>query len=87
MEQMNNGKTRSSLIAIVAAYLLYTAWQLFQGWNDPNTTMPQAVMALFIVLFAVIACVLLVYAWRVWKNAAKEEKEEKKNQQDESSFK
>jgi branched-subunit amino acid ABC-type transport system permease component len=84
---MNSGKTRSSLFAVVGAYLLYIVWELYQGWNDPNTTMPHAVMALFIVLFAVIACVLLVYAWRVWKNAAKEEEEEKKKQQDESSFK
>ena len=84
---MNKGKTRSSLLAAAAAYLLYTAWQLYQGWNDPNTTMPHAVMALFIVLFAAIACGLLVYAWRVWKNADQEEKAEKKKQEDETSLK
>ena len=70
---MNNGKTRATLLGIVAAYLLYTAYELFEGRNDPNTTMTLPVMILFIVLFVIAAGFLVVYACRVWKRSKQED--------------
>ena len=70
---MNNGKTRASLMGIVAAYLLYTAYELFQGRNDPETTMTPAAMILFITLFVGAAVALAIYAYRLWKRSAKED--------------
>ena len=70
---MNNGKTRASLMGIVAAYLLYTAYELFQGRNDPETTMTPAAMILFIALFVGAAVALAIYACRLWKRSAKED--------------
>ena len=70
---MINGKTRASLIGIAGAYLVYTAYQLFQGREDPQTTMSPAMMILFIALFALAGCALMVYAVRLWLRAAKDE--------------
>ena len=71
---MINGKTRASLIALVAAYLLYTVYGLFQESED--TTMAPAVRILFIVFFSVAAVGLLVYAYSVWKNSDKKDQED-----------
>jgi len=83
---MNNGQTRSSLMAIVAAYLLYTAWQLFQGRNDPESSMSPVLLYLFVVFFVVAAVGLFIYAWKIWKNSKKEEEEEKQARKDENSL-
>ncbi len=72
---MNNQKTRATLLGVVAAYLLYTAYQLYEGRTNPDTTMTPFVMILFIVLFVLAAAGLLIYAWKTWKQADKEEKE------------
>ena len=69
---MNREKTRSTLIGIVGAYLVYTAYQLFQGREDPQTTMSPAVMILFIALFVLAGAALVVYAVRLWLRAGKD---------------
>ena len=69
---MINGKTRASLIGIAGAYLIYTAYQLFQGRNDPGSTMSPAVMILFIVLFVLAGGALIVYAVLNWMRAGKD---------------
>ena len=70
---MNNGKNRASLLGVVAVYLLYLSYELFQGRNDPNTTMTPTARILFIVFFILAAAGLLVYAVRVWKRSGEEE--------------
>ena len=77
---MNNGKTRSTLLGIVGAYLIYLAWQLFEGRNDPDTTMTVIPRVLFIALFVFCGAALLVYAFRLWKQSDKQEQ----NEQDDS---
>ncbi len=84
---MNQGKSRATLIGVVGGYLLYLAYQLLQDWNNPDTTMSHAVMAVFIGLFAVAACFIFVYAFRLWKRADQDEKEGKKAASDENSLK
>ena len=74
---MNNGKNRASLMGVVAAYLIYTAWELFQGRNNPDTSMAPAVAVLFAALFALAAAGLVAMAIRIWKRAETEEAEEK----------
>ena len=73
---MNNGRTRSSIMGIAGGYLLYIAYQLFQGRNDPESEMNPIVMYFFIVFFVAAAIGLFVYAWKLWKGSMKEEKEE-----------
>ena len=74
------------LLGIGAVYLLYIAYKLFEGRNDPNTTMTLPVMILFIVLFVIAAGFLAVYAYRVWKKS-KQEEEEQPSQEDGDSLK
>ena len=84
---MNGEKTRSCLMGIVGGYLVYTAWQLFQGRNDPETTMTIGMMILFMALFVVAGVGLMVYAVILWKKGMAEEKEEKKTHEEEDGLK
>ena len=80
---MINGKTRASLIALVAAYLLYTVYELFRDSED--AAMAPAIRILFMVFFSVAAVGLLVYAYSVWKKGDK--KDEDSSQDDEKKLK
>lgn len=75
---MNNG-TRSSIYAAVAAFLLFTAWDLYKT-NDPNSTMTPTIKIIFVVFFAIAGVALIALAWWTWKTRNKpEEKEETKD--------
>jgi hypothetical protein len=80
-----NGKNRSYLIGIVALYLLYISYELFQGRGETNTTMTPTARILFIVFFILAAAGLLVYAVRVWKRSGEEE--QKSPQDDNNNLK
>ncbi len=84
---MNNGKTRSSLLGIVGAYLLYTAWELWQDWGNTETTMTAPARAVFMTLFALAGAALLVYAVYVWKHADDPKEEDDRPREDENSLK
>lgn len=77
---MNRGKTRSSLLGLVAVYLLYIAYELFQGRNDPETTMTPAARILFIVFFVLASVAILIYAYRIWKKSGQEEEKTPRDQ-------
>lgn len=70
---MNSGKTRSTLMGVVGAYLLYTAYELFRDRGDLNTTMTPLARILFIALFVLAGAALLVYAVRIWKRSGESE--------------
>ncbi len=72
---MNNPKTRASLLGVVAVYLLFSAYKIYEGRMDPGNNAAPAVMILIAVLFALMAAALLVYAWRSWLRADREERE------------
>ena len=74
-------------MGIVGGYLIYTAWQLFQGRNDPETTMTIGVMILFMVLFVIAGVGLMVYAVILWKKGMAEDKEEKQVKEEEDGLK
>ncbi|MCD7715108.1 MAG: hypothetical protein LUI39_01465 [Lachnospiraceae bacterium] len=64
---------RAWIYAIVGVYLLYTAWQLFQGLGDSEES--QVLFAVFTVFFAVAGVVLIWFAIRSMKkgNAQKDD--------------
>ncbi len=71
---MNNSMGRSSLYAIVGAYLIYMAYELLKGLIDQvPTTMPRAVQILVMVLFTGIGIALLIFAWKVWKKGREDQ--------------
>ncbi len=78
---LNNSKTRASLMGIVGGYLIYLAWQLYQGRTDPDTTMTPAAMILFISLFVLAGAGLIVYAFRLWKHGMQEDQEKRREEE------
>ncbi len=84
---LTNGKNRSYLLGIVGAYLIYLAYQLFEGRAETDTTMTPAVRYVFIALFVIAGIALAVYAVIVWKQSGKEEEKEEKPKQDETALK
>lgn len=75
---MNSEKTRASLFAIVAAYLLHLAYELFQSRLDPDTTMTPVLRYLFIGIFALAAIGLIVFAIHTWRHSTQEEEEDQR---------
>ena len=71
---MNPNTGRSSIFAIVGAYLIYMAYEILKGMMDQvPTTMPRAVQIIVIVLFTGIGITLLVFAWKVWKKGREDQ--------------
>ena len=65
---MNPNMGRSSIFAVVGAYLIYMAYEMLRDLiNQVPTTMPRFLLILVIVLFTGIGITLLVFAWKVWK--------------------
>ena len=65
---MNPETGRSTLFAIVGAYLIYMAYELLSNLiKKVPTTMPPWLQILVIVFFTAAGIVLLVFAWKVWK--------------------
>ena len=84
---LNNGKTRSSLLGIVGAYLIYTAWELWQDWGNTETTMTPPVRIIFMVFFALAGAALLVYAVIVWRRSDDQKDEKPQPPKNENSLK
>ena len=69
---LNNDKTRSTLFGVIAAYFLYLCYGLFRDRHDTDTTMTPVIRWLFLILFAVAAVWLGLYALRLWKQSESE---------------
>ena len=65
--------TRSGIYGVVAAFMLFTAYDLFKDRNIEETTMTPVVRIFFIAFFAIAGLALIGYAWWNWK---KEENED-----------
>ena len=65
---------RSSIFAVVGAYLIYLAYGMLKDMIDQvPTTMPQIVLILFIALFTGVGITLLVFAWKLWKKGREDQ--------------
>ena len=84
---MNSGKTRSTLLGFVGAYLIYLAYQLFESQADADTTMTPAVRFVFIAFFSLAGAAVIVYAVLVWKKSSKEDGQEQQRKDDENTLK
>ena len=79
---LNNDKTRSTLFGVIAAYFLYLCYGLFRDRHDTNTTMTPMIRWLFLILFAVAAVWLGLYALRIWKQSESESFAEENSTED-----
>ena len=84
---MKNGKTRSTLLGVVGAYLLYTAWELWQDWGKTETTMTDPARIAFMALFVLAGAALLVYAVHVWKQSDGQKEENAPTREDDNTLK
>ena len=65
---MNPNMGRSSIFAVVGAYLTYLAYEFIRDMvNGVPTSMAPALTIVFAVLFAGIGITLLVFAWIFWR--------------------
>ncbi len=80
---VNNKKTRSSLFAIVSAYLLYLSYGLVHDRHDTATTMTPIMRWLFIALFVAAAIGLGIYAYLLWKQGEREASLEQEPEEEE----
>ena len=74
VQQRARAGTRATLRALVAGYLAYLAWQIFQGVRTGESTMDPTVGYLasaFFLLAAVAFAVYLVRHWRLEVEAAR----------------
>ena len=66
--QQNTG--RSAMFAVVGGYLIYMAYELLKSLLDHEaTSMPPALQIIVIILFTLIGIALLIFAWKIWKDA------------------
>ena len=71
---MNPNAGRSSIFAVVGAYLIYMAYEMLRDMiNQVPTTMPKFLLILVIVLFTGIGITLLVFAWIFWKKGREDQ--------------
>ena len=77
---MDKRKARSGLYGIAAAFMFFTAYDLFKGRNDPGSTMPLWLLIAFVVFFALAGVALVVFAARIWFRAKEEPAEEESDE-------
>ena len=70
---MKNRNTHAMLLTLVGAYMLYTAWHLFENMRSGAQEMPAAAYIALIVLFALAGVGIFVYAFIIWRGSRREE--------------
>lgn len=68
-------KMRAALMGGAGIYLIYTAYSIFQGRLDADSTMPLWQNYVFSLLFALASVAVFAYAYVLWKRAKKSAKE------------
>jgi len=84
---MNNSNFRSSLMALVGVYVLYTAYQLFDSMQKGESEMQPWLTIVFIVFFALAGIAVLVYAYLLWKRGKEGKDEEEPPKENDQSMK
>ena len=85
---MDFRKARPAIIGAAALYLLYIAYELFEGRSNPETDMSLPLRYVFIGFFVLAAAALVVYAYRLWAAQRRQDREgQEKPPEDENSIK
>ena len=79
---LNSDKTRSTLFGVIAAYFLYLCYGLFRSSTNEAEPMTPMIRWLFLILFAVAAVWLGLYALRIWKQSESESFAEENSTED-----
>ena len=73
---MKGSQTRTTLLALAGAYLLYLAWEMLNTMRKGETEMQPWLSIVFIVFFTLAGLGVFVLAWR----ARQQEKEQKETE-------
>lgn len=73
---MKGSQTRTTLLVLAGAYLLYLAWEMLNTMRKGETEMQPWLSIVFIVFFTLAGLGVFVLAWR----ARQQEKEQKETE-------
>ena len=76
---MKGSQTRTTLLALAGAYLIYLAWEMHSTMQKGETEMQPWLSIVFIVFFTLAGLGVFVLAWRAWR----QEKEQKESEREE----
>ncbi|MBE5803571.1 MAG: hypothetical protein E7316_03565 [Clostridiales bacterium] len=73
---MKNQNTHALLLTLVGGYILYIAYQLLDGLLAGKDEMPLAAAIAAIAVFVIGGIGVLIYAWKLWRDAGKQDETE-----------
>lgn len=68
-----NNQTHAVLLVLVAGYMLYIAYHLFDNLRSGVADMPQAAAIAAIALFGLAGVGILGFAWHIWRTRPTED--------------
>ena len=81
---MKNEKIHSMLLGLVAGYVLFLAWELFDKYRAGSDEMPGPVFIIAIAVFTLGGLGTIWYAWKVYQKGKKAEAEKEEEKADEN---
>lgn len=83
---MKGSQTRTTLLVLAGAYLLYLAWEMLNTMRKGGTEMQSWLSIVFIVFFTLAGLGVFVLTWRARRQEKEQQDIEKKNgsQEDET---
>lgn len=82
MKGKYNSGVHSTLVAVVGAYILYIAWQLFDKYRNNAGEMPPVWNITAIIVLGIGGLGTLYYAWRVYSQGKKAEEHDNEEEND-----
>ena len=76
---MKGSQTRTTLLVLAGAYLLYLAWEMLNTMRKGETEMQPWLSIVFIVFFTLAGLGVFVLAWRARRQEKEQQEIEKKN--------
>jgi type VI protein secretion system component VasK len=76
---LKGSQTRTTLLVLAGAYLLYLAWEMLNTMRKGETEMQPWLSIVFIVFFTLAGLGVFVLAWRARRQEKEQQETEKKD--------
>ncbi len=70
---MKNQSVHATMLMLVGGYVLYIAYQIFNGLRLGKDEMPFWLGVAAVVFFVLAGLGVLFYAWKVWQDSRRED--------------